>query len=322
MVFLVLAGGFSTEREVSLRSGRNVYEAILRLGHKAEFMDLDSPEKLNTIVSRRKEIKKAILLTHGTYGEDGCIQGFLELIGVPYSGSNVLTSAICMNKVRSKEILAAYNLPLLKTYLAQEVYAGETDLDPNCEFIFKPSVGGSSVGINKFNSLKDFKEFIDKNPQVKTELDKYLIEKFIKGVEVTTSIIEAKPDQIKTNKEHCKIFSREDRNLISLPILELRPKKEFYDYEAKYTEGMTEFILPAAIETSLEEKIHNYALEAFYNIGCRSAARVDFMIDGKTRQPYILEVNTLPGMTNTSDLPAQAKASGINYDQLVQLLLS
>ncbi len=320
---LVLAGGFSGEREVSLRSGRNVYEAILRLGYKnTEFMDLDSPEKLAEIAVRSKSIDLVVLMTHGTYGEDGCLQGFLELAKIPYTGSDVLTSAICMNKIRTKEILAAHKLPLLKTYLANEVYEAKTDLDTNTEIIFKPSVGGSSVGICKFNSLTEFRSFIDSNSQARAEMGNYLIERFVKGVEVTTSIIEASPEQIKENRSHCKVFSKVGKNLISLPILELRPKNEFYDYEAKYTEGMTEFILPAEIETSLEEKIHNYALEAFYRLDCKGAARVDFMIDGKTREPYILEVNTLPGMTNTSDLPAQAKAAGISYDQLVGLLLS
>ncbi len=319
---LVLAGGFSDEREVSLRSGRNVYEALLRLGYQqAEFMDLDSPEKLAEIIKRRSEISLAVLLTHGTYGEDGCLQGFLELAQIPYTGSKVLTSAICMNKIRTKEILAAHKLPLLKTYLAQEVYESKSDLDTNTEIIFKPSVGGSSVGISKFNNLSEFKEFIDANKQAKDEMQLYLIEKFVKGVEVTTSIIEATAEQIKQNPNHCKAFSKSGRNLISLPILELRPKNEFYDYEAKYTEGMTEFILPAAIEPVLEGKIHNYALEAFYRLNCKAAARVDFMIDGKTREPYILEVNTLPGMTNTSDLPAQAKAAGIGYDELVELIV-
>ncbi len=319
---IVLAGGFSGEREVSLRSGKNVYEALLRLGYKeTEFMDLDSPEKLAELVKRKNEIALVVLMTHGTYGEDGCLQGFLELAKLPYTGSNVLTSAIAMNKIRAKEVLAAHKLPLLKTYLATEVYEGKTDLDVNSEIIFKPSVGGSSVGICKFNSLIEFKNFIDTNSQAKAEMDSFLIEKFIRGVEVTTSIIEADAKCIKANHNHCKVFSKLGKNLVSLPILELRPKKEFYDYEAKYTEGMTEFVLPAQIEISLEEKIHSFALEAFYRLDCRAAARVDFMIDGKTREPYILEVNTLPGMTNTSDLPAQAKAAGISYDELVETII-
>jgi D-alanine-D-alanine ligase len=319
---IVLAGGFSDEREVSLRSGRNVYEALLRLGYNnTEFMDLDSPDKLAEIIKRREEIKLVALLTHGTYGEDGCIQGFLELAKIPYTGSNVLTSAICMNKVRTKEILAAHKLPVLQTYLAKEVYAGKSDLVEAAEIIFKPSVGGSSVGICKFNNLAELRKFIDTNSQAREEMDSYLIERFVRGTEVTTSIIEARSERITENLEHCKTFSREAKNLISLPILELRPKNEFYDYEAKYTEGMTEFVLPAQIEESVEAKIHNYALEAFYRLDCKGAARVDFMIDGKTKQPYILEVNTLPGMTNTSDLPAQAKAAGISYDELVEIII-
>ncbi len=330
---IVICGGLSEEREVSLRSGANVHSALQRLGYaNAELFDFKDYNSLSDLVEKKRQGKfdQAFLLTHGTYGEDGCIQGFMELLGVPYTGSKVETSAICMNKTRTKEILSAHNLPILKTYLAKEVYEGSTDLDANTEIILKPSVGGSSVGITKFNSQAEFKNFIDANIQVKNEIEKYFIEKFIRGTEVTTSIIEANLEMITENKNHCKAlqrtgslrFAQDDGTIVSLPILELRPKNEFYDYEAKYTKGMTEFVLPAEISTELEEAIHTYALEAFHQLDCKGAARVDFIIDGKTNKPYILEVNTLPGMTDTSDLPAQAKAAGISYDELVRIILS
>ncbi len=319
---VVICGGLSEEREVSLRSGANVHSALQRLGYSnAELFDFKDYNSLSELIEKKRQGKfdQAFLLTHGTYGEDGCIQGFLELLDVPYTGSNVETSAICMNKTRTKEVLGAHNLPILKTYLAKEVYEDKTDLDNDTEIILKPSVGGSSVGITKFNNKAEFKNFIDANIDVKNEIEKYFIEKFTRGTEVTTSIIEANLDMITENKNHCKIFK--DGSLVSLPILELRPKNEFYDYEAKYTKGMTEFVLPAEISTELEEAIHTHALEAFYQLDCKGAARVDFIIDGKTNKPYILEVNTLPGMTDTSDLPAQAKAAGISYDDVVKLII-
>lgn len=321
---VVICGGLSEEREVSLRSGANVHSALQRLGYtNAELFDFKDYNGLSVLIEKKRQGKfdQAFLLTHGTYGEDGCIQGFLELLGVPYTGSNVETSAICMNKTRTKEVLSAHNLPILKTYLAKEAYDDKTDLDNDTEIILKPSVGGSSVGITKFNNKAEFKNFIDSNTTVKNEIEKYFLEKFIRGTEVTTSIIEAGLEMIIENKNHCKTLSKDGKALVSLPILELRPKNEFYDYEAKYTKGMTEFVLPAEISNELEEAIHTYALEAFYQLDCKGAARVDFIIDGKTNKPFILEVNTLPGMTDTSDLPAQAKSAGISYDEVVRLII-
>lgn len=322
---IVICGGLSEEREVSLRSGANVHSALQRLGYtNAELFDFKDDNSLIQLIEKKHQGKfdKAFVITHGTYGEDGCIQGFLELIGISYTGSNVETSAICMNKTRTKEILSAHNLPVLKTYLAKEVYEDKTDLDNDTAIIFKPNVGGSSVGVTKFNNKAEFKTFIDANIKVKNEIEKYLVEKFIRGTEVTTSIIKASLEMITENKNHCKAFNKDGKALVSLPILELRPKNEIYDYEAKYTPGMTEFVLPAAISAELEEQIHTYALEAFYQLDCKGAARVDFIIDGKTNKPYILEVNTLPGMTDTSDLPAQARSAGISYDEVVNLILN
>lgn len=323
----VICGGLSEEREVSLRSGANVHAALQRLGFKnAELIDFKDSHALEYLIKEKQANKFdfAFLLTHGTYGEDGCIQGFCKLIGVKYSGSNVETSAICMNKIRCKEILSANNLSVLKTIRAKDLYESKAGQElESSEMIFKPIIGGSSVGIQKFNSKAEFIKFIDANAKYKAKLDQCFIEKFIKGTEVTTSIIDLKDNSlIQKNKEHCQSLTIDGRNLISLPILELRPKKEFYDYEAKYTPGMTEFILPAAINKKLEEKIHKLALEAFYRLDCRGAARVDFIIDNQTEQPYILELNTLPGMTDTSDLPAQAMAAGISYEELVLNLVS
>lgn len=311
----VICGGFSGEREVSLRSGKNVYEALRRKGYtETVLFDLAKPEDLIKLVDAKSAGKfdLAVLMTHGDFGEDGCIQGFLEILGVPYTGSNVETSAICMNKIRTKEILSKYGLPVLTTCRADELLRGNEQIKG--EFIIKPINGGSSVGVVKFNDHQAFVEY----ERARTDFDatKYFAEPFVRGTELTTSIIELKDKNLLKDTSHCQLQEREQDWLVSLPLLELRPKNEFYDYEAKYTKGMTDFVLPAQISSELEKAIHGYALRAFEIMNCRNAARVDFIID-KQGQPYIFEVNTLPGMTDTSDLPAQAASAGIDYDELV-----
>lgn len=290
----VIYGGISSEREVSLRSGKNVYDACQRLGYANSFLfDFDSKEALGELLKLKQnnKIDAAILMTHGKYGEDGCLQGFLEILEIPYSGSKVEASSNCMNKITTKNILKSQGLPVLEHWCSSLP-------DAEGPYIIKPLDEGSSVGIVKIDNFKGFKsyeEFCEKYPNT-------FIEPFIKGTEITASVINI------------------DAELKSLPLLELRPKNEFYDYEAKYTEGMTEFILPAEISKDLETKIHDISIRAFKALNCSAYSRVDFMIDA-AENPYILELNTLPGMTNTSDMPAQAKAAGISYDQLVDSII-
>ena len=313
----VICGGFSGEREVSLRSGKNVYESLKRSGYEnLRFFDLANIADLKILIDAKlnHQLDLAVLMTHGDYGEDGCLQGLLELIRVSYTGSNLETSAICMNKIRTKEILSKYNLPVLPTYLASELISGAKSISG--DFIIKPISGGSSVGVVKFTCQADLINYQKSNSDF--EPDKFFAEPFIRGTELTTSIIHLKDLSLIKDSSHIKI--NHSNNLVSLPLLELRPKNEFYDYEAKYTEGMTEFVLPAQISKELENRIHDYAISAFEIMSCKSAARVDFIISSEGK-PYIFEINTLPGMTNTSDLPAQAKSAGISYDQLVERVL-
>ncbi len=311
----VLAGGFSGEREVSLRSGKNVHAALLRLGYKqAQLFEINDASSLKELAELKiaGKIDAAILMTHGNYGEDGCLQGYMELLKIPYSGSKVMASAVGMNKIQTKAVLKASSLPVLASAKLSEfknkTAASQLVLSQGKShgYIAKPINDGSSVGIVKVNSEEELLKLASND-----KASKYFVEPFIKGTEVTTSII---PAQAGLQNSHA------GGDLASLPILELRPKKEFYDYEAKYTPGMTEFVLPAEIDAELTTQVHNYALAAYRAVGCSGFARVDFIIEMPSRQPYILEVNTLPGMTDTSDLPAQAKAAGISYDQLVSIL--
>lgn len=295
----VICGGFSQERDVSLRSGKNVYEALIRLGYtNSELIDLDSMDKLDLIQSENTEL--AILMTHGEFGEDGQLQSLLDSKKIKYTGSSAQASANCMDKVITKVKLKAAGLPVLETYKAEDILNKKVILEG--PIILKEINGGSSVGVTMYESQEAFIESEARGLKLEgSGLNNYFIERFVKGIELTASIIKL------------------EGKLTCLPLLELRSKNQFYDYEAKYTKGMTEFILPAQISDELTNKIKAIALEAYQAMQCSGPARVDFIIEGD--DPYILELNTLPGMTDTSDLPAQAKAAGIDYDELIEILI-
>lgn len=295
----VLCGGMASEREVSLRSGKNCYEALLRLGFKNAVL-IDVNENIAEEL-KNKKIDYAYNALHGKYGEDGCIQGLLEILKIPYSGCGVMASAVCMNKEYTKKILSTdSSIPLIKSVFIRK---GENVLDAvktlKYPMMIKPVSEGSSFGMNKVENeeqlISAVKEAQKYNPDV-------LIEEYLVGTCATVGVLE----------DNDKIFTTE--------ILELRPKNEWYDYEAKYTKGLTEFVLPAEISDEMTRKIKEIAINAHKLTNCSGVSRVDFHIVGNT--PYVLEINTSPGMTDTSDLPAQAACMGINYDTLVLLILN
>lgn len=301
----VLCGGISSEREISIRSGNNCFNALQRLGYSnSELVDIKSVED---IVLLKDKIDIAFLITHGKWGEDGCIQGILEWLKIPYTGSSVTGSAISMDKWITKQIAIGNNIITAKSYLINNLTANTEGLKviwedlskKNGAVFLKPRSDGSSVETYK---IKSFTDFIEKVKSINLDKKSFIAEEYIQGREVTTSIIEI------------------NNTLKFLPVLELKPKNEFYDYEAKYTKGMTEFILPAKLNQNTLQIIQENALKIFIQIGCSSFGRVDFIID-ETDIPYLLEVNSLPGMTDTSDLPAQAKCAGIEYDQIVEIIL-
>ena len=311
----VLYGGLSNERDVSLRSGKNVYNALQRLGYsKAELVDVTV-----TIANVLKEGKfdLAYNALHGRYGEDGCIQGVLEILQIPYTGCGVMASSLCMNKEYTKRILRSANIPLIKSVFI-EIRNEELEirnennssfLIPNSSLIkelkyplmLKPVSEGSSIGMYKVESEAEFEALYKKSCEYNQDI---LVEEFLTGSGCTVGVV----DDV------------EKGGALVTEILELRTKKEWYDYECKYTPGMTEFILPAEYSKELTREIKGIALEAHKTCGCSGVSRVDFLVaDGK---PYVLEINTSPGMTDLSDLPAQAGACGIDYDNLVQLILN
>ncbi len=294
----VLYGGLSSEREVSLRSGKNVYEALIRLGYKnACLVDVDKNVAQELT---KKEIEVAYNALHGKYGEDGCIQGVLELLGIDYTGCGVFASATCMNKDHTKNILKNFDIPLIKSVLVNKCENAEEKVkDLKFPLMLKPVSEGSSIGMYKVNSKEELKDLFNKSLECNQDI---LIEEFLVGICATVGVLD------------------NDQSTFATEILELRTKTEWYDYEAKYTHGLTEFILPAEISTELTEKVKDIAIKAHKACSCDGVSRVDFLIVDEI--PYVLEINTSPGMTDLSDLPAQARAMGISYDELVLIILN
>lgn len=286
----VIMGGLSDEREISLLSGKNCLNALLEQGYINTYA-LDMGRDISATLSNRVP-DIAFIILHGAYGEDGYIQNILENLNIPYTGSNSETSEICIDKEETKEILRKFKIPCPKT-----IYA----LNEGISFpVFcKPKDSGSSLGagIAKYKNeldilIKEINTFSDKKP---------LIEEFIKGKELTVGVLQL------------------EDYIFSTDILEIEVKNGEYDYKNKYTQGALIYTSPAQIGIELTELIKNYAIRSFKSVNCRGFARVDIILQGNT--PYIIEINTIPGMTNQSDLPYQANTFGIDYKSLVNIML-
>jgi D-alanine-D-alanine ligase len=297
----VLMGGRSGEREVSLRSGKRVFESLKSQGFNVISMDLE-----DDLVSRLKKEKIDIVynILHGRFGEDGTVQGLLEMATIPYTGSKVLASALAMNKLASKRVFDALKIPTPR-YL--EIDAG-SDIKKEAEkikkisffpLVLKPTSEGSSLGVTLIKNGDGLEEILERSV---AEFKDVFVEEYIKGKEVTVGIL------------------GKNNDVQALPILELVPKNEFYDYHAKYTKGMTEFILPARLSKPLYKRTQEIALAAHKALGCYGWSRVDIIV-GNDHVPYVHDVNTIPGMTEQSDLPAEAAQAGISFDELVVKIL-
>ena len=294
----VLAGGMSNEREVSLRSGKNCLAALQRLGYKNSILiDVDKNIAKNLLDNK---IEVAYNALHGKFGEDGCIQGLLEILGIKYTGCGVMSSALCMNKYYTKEMLKSAGIPLINSVFVRK---GENLLEKvktlKYPMMIKPVCEGSSIGMFKVSNEKELVEKFKESEKLNQDI---LIEEFLVGTCATVGVLQNGND------------------LFATAILEFRTKTEWYDYDAKYTAGLTEFILPAEFSPELTEQIKQIAIKSHLACGCNSLSRVDFLVVDEV--PYVLEINTSPGMTDLSDLPAQSKVIGISYDQLVQLILN
>lgn len=294
-------GGRSREREISLRSGRRVLESLKRQGLDAVELEMneDLPYQL-----KEKKIDISFIALHGKSGEDGRVQGLLEVLGLPYTGSGVLSSALAMNKVVAKKIWKYDNIPTPPFYeinIEEDIgkQTGEILQRLKLPVIIKPTSEGSSIGVVM---IKDKEKLAPALRRAIAEFKSIFVEKFIDGKEVTVGILGIK------------------KNVRALPVLELRPKTGMYDYQAKYTKGLTEFIVPAQISQNLQKKTQEVALRAHKSLYCSGFSRVDIILDETT--PWVHDLNTIPGLTELSDLPKQAEASGLSYDDLIREMIS
>ncbi len=297
----VLAGGDSPEREVSLVSGEHVLAALRETGHDAVLLSIQTADD---IVSALSGIDTAFNVLHGGAGEDGTIALLLDVLGVSYPGSRPQACARAMDKARAKEIMKRKGVPVP----SGSVYQNNQEITAFCEealtqyglpLVIKPCGQGSSIGVH---IVTDTDDLIETAREVQAQFGPFLIEKYIPGRELTAGILRT-----------------EDGDEV-LPLVEILPKKAFFNYSAKYDEGMAEFVVPAKIDRAISGTIGEVSLAAHRAIGCFGYSRVDIRLapDG---MPYVLEVNTNPGMTPMSDLPRAAAAAGIDFPSLVQMML-
>lgn len=292
----VLLGGLSSEREVSLRTGEAVLAALTQRGHDAIpiYVDRDIDVAL-----RQEKIDVAFIALHGRWGEDGCIQGLLETLGIPYTGSDVLASALAMHKGKAKELFRLHNLPTPAYYsltAADAVDLEGVHGDFGFPCVVKPIREGSSVGVTICATPAELA------PAVERALcfdDEILVERFIIGKEVSVAIVD-------------------DR---AIGAVEIAPRAGFYDYANKYTKGATEYFVPPRLSPERYRGVLAQALRAHTALGCRGATRVDMMVSDSGNE-FILEVNTVPGLTPTSLLPKIADVAGISFGELCEMMLA
>ena len=333
---IVLMGGKSPEHEVSVISGtevvnnldENKYEALpvviskngteWKLTSKSSLLKLDNPLNLRgttseLVLSESREISGinsatkgkidlVFIAMHGPYGEDGTVQGMLELTGIPYTGSKVLASALGMDKEVFRRLMLSEKLPVPKSVILHKgkKYAVLTKSLGRFPYFVKPVSGGSSVGASIASNINELRKSI--NLAFKYD-DRILIDEFVKGIEVT-----------------CAVIGNDDP--VALPVIEIKPlKSKFFDYESKYSESGSEEIVPARISKTLTAEIQKMAVKVYKVVGCRGFGRIDFILQND-KHPIILEINTIPGLTSMSLLPKAAKAAGIPYSKLLDKIIS
>lgn len=303
----VLAGGVSAEREVSLRTGNAIYKALTDLGYNAILID---PSENLCSALKTEGIEIAFIALHGGYGENGAVQGLLEVLGIPYTGSGVLSSALAMDKEASKKMFLYHKVPvppfkIVKSYESGVMSSGNKT--PQLEthnlklitgfdmpWVIKPANEGSSIGVSIVKTEEEVPEAL----KTAFSYGDVIIEKYIKGREIQIGIMGQK----------------------ALGGVEVKTSLEFYNYEAKYTAGHTQYILPPEVDGQVYDMLKQTALDAHKALGCRGATRVDLILD-ETGSPFVLEVNTIPGMTATSLLPKIAGLAGMGFPDLIEEIL-
>lgn len=290
----VICGGLSSEREISLRTGNSVSEALksIMIPHKLYDFSLNT---LNELID--DHITLAFIALHGRYGEDGTIQGMLDMAKIKYTGCSPITSAVTMSKEFTKYIFKENNIPTPDYAVLKDKNNKENPI--GFPVVIKPDTEGSSIGLS---IVFDESEFEDKLETAFRYCDSVVLEKYIAGRELTVGIIG-------------------NKNPINLPIIEIRPKNKFFDYEAKYTKGMTDYIIPAVLNEKLKEKIFVETSKIYKIFNCSGMCRIDVMAD-ENDNSYYLEINSIPGMTATSLLPKAARAFGLEFSDFVVKILN
>ncbi len=292
----VLMGGLSPERDISLKTGESVSQALRSRGYDAikVFVDRDIDQVL-----RQTPIDVAFIALHGTYGEDGCIQGMLEVLGIPYTGSGVLASALAMDKVKAKELFRLYNVPTPPYYVIKpSELASIEDIHGSFGFpvFIKPRHQGSSVGSSRATTLTELRQGSELAAQYQGDI---LVERYIKGREVQVGLLHGEP----------------------LGAIEIEPKREFYDYQAKYQSGQSDYYYPARLSAARYQSVLNIAERANRSVGATGATRVDMLVT-EGENEYVLEVNTLPGLTSSASLlPKIAAGNGYSFEDLCVAIL-
>lgn len=283
----VLMGGRSSERDISFKSGKAVIQGLKRRGYNVTAIDVD-PDL--AIKLKRKHIGAAFIALHGRWGEDGSVQGLLEIMGIPYTGSGVLGSAMAMDKVVMKMMFESMGIPSPAYTQAED---GGTVHFP-LPFVVKPANEGSTIGISIVKKQKEVMVAIKKARMFDK---KVMVEKYIEGDEITVGIVNGE----------------------ALPVVQVKPSSGFYDFEAKYTKGMTEYIVPAKIDKTIAKKAGDIAMEVYKAFELAGCVRIDMLVDDDL--PKVIDINTSPGMTETSLVPKAWESLGRTFDELVEAIL-
>jgi len=299
----VLMGGQSAEREVSLMSGQGVLQALRASGVDAHAFDT-AERDLGEL--KREGFDRCFIALHGRYGEDGTVQGALELLGLPYTGSGVMASSIAMDKTMTKRVWLAEGLPTPRYVLVRREELNTVSLSDlvsslGLPMIVKPAREGSSIGVTKVTQVQDLLAALNAAAQCDADI---LCEQCILGDEVT-----------------CPVLG-EGASARALPVIRIVAPEGNYDYENKYFTDDTQYLVPCGLPAAEEAAIEALIVKAYQVLGCRGWGRIDVMIDAATRQPYLLEINTSPGMTGHSLVPMSAKAAGMSYEALCCHLLA
>ena len=298
----LLAGGTSGERDISLASGEGARAALEQAGFQV--VPIDPAEKADVIRLVEEPFDVAFLCLHGKMGEDGTVQGLLDVIGLPYTGSGVLSSALAMDKAKAKIVYASEGIPtprsatLVKGAASENVTAKNAAKAVGFPCVVKPATEGSALGVYIVENMNEYLAAVEKAFEIDSEL---LVETYVSGTEVTVAVLG-------------------NDQPYALPVIEIVPVNAFYDFESKYVPGASKHLCPVPIDDRLTEEVQDLAILAHKALGCRGMSRSDFIIDADGR-PWILETNTIPGMTETSLLPDAGRAAGIEFPELCTKLI-